>query len=250
MCYAGKRKTVTAAIEESSSFEPVESQAEADLVLVDAPGFDTDEEFADLTATLDDRSVPRIVLSVPGVDTAQPASFGATVARREAAAVAGADRWCVLRCAPFGQELAWNCRYETAGALYTAWQPDGAPWVDVHDVLDVVGRLMAEPRRWSNAYEVTGPSVVPVSEACEVLRALHDRPMLYVWIEEDVLCSAMRQVGFDPAYAERLANYMVWTTSGPCRTVSSMVEQALGRPPRALEDYLVTTARSYVAQPA
>lgn len=240
---------MTSALAEADGFELVDPGAAADLVLVDAPGFDTDEEFAAEVDALADRSVPRVVLSVPQPDGAAPTPYGAKVASREADAVAGADTWCVLRCAPFGQELAWNCRYETAGALYTAWQPGGAAWVDVHDVLAVVEKLMAESARWSSTYEVTGPAVVPMTEVCELLQDLHDRPMFYVWIEEDVLCSAMRQVGFDPDYAERLADYMVWTTSEPCRTVSPVVEQALGRPPRALGEYLVSAARSSVAQP-
>lgn len=248
--HVGLRRTVLGALRGSPALELAESAADADLVLVDACSFDHDDGLADLAAVVGHRPVPRVVLSVPHADEAPPASFSGQVAAREAAAVSGVSEWCVLRCAAFGQELAWNCRYETAGALYTAWQPEGAPWVDAGDVVDLIEKLMTSRNRWKAAYEVTGPAVVSMRKACETLYALHDRSMLYVRLEEDVLRSAMEQVGFDAAYAARRAGHMVWTTSETCRKVSPVLEQALGRPPRALEDYLVTAARSYLAMSA
>lgn len=244
------RRAVLDALRRSPTLEPTESASDADLILVDACSFDHDDVLADLAARVGNRPVPRVVLSVPHADEVPPASFPAQVAAREATAVSGVSEWCVLRCAAFGQELAWNCRYETGGALYTAWQPEGAPWVDADDVVDLIEKLMTSRNRWKTAYEVTGPAVVSMRQACETLRALHDRSVLYVRLDEDMLRSAMEQVGFDSAYAARSASYMVWTTSDTCRTVSPVLEQALGRTPRALEDYLVTTARSYLAMSA
>jgi hypothetical protein len=247
--HVGLRRTVLSALRGSPALELTESASDADLVLVDACSFTHDDMLADLAARVGHRPLPRVVLSVTHAGEAPPPSFPAQVAAREAAAVSGVSEWCVLWCAAFGQELAWNCRYETAGALYTAWQPEGAPWVDASDVFDLIEKLMTSHNRKA-AYEVTGPAVVPMTQACETLRALHDRPMLYVRLEEDVLCSAMEQVGVDIAHAARSASYMVWTTSDTCRTVSPVLEQALGRTPRALEDYLLTTARSYLAMSA
>lgn len=234
------------AIARSGSLDAVDSVPDADLVLIDGCSYHEDEALAALR--LDEHpGTARVVLSVPAAAEAPDGSFAREVAAREAALIAEAERWCVLRCAAFGEELAWSTRYETGGALYTAWQPEGTAWVAASDVVALVERLASADDRWGSAFDVTGPVVVPLPEACELLRELHGRPMPYVQLSEEALADAMAQVGFEPEYAAQRAGYMVWTTSERCRAVSPVLERALGRPPLAPADYLVEAARSSVA---
>ncbi|MDI5980590.1 hypothetical protein [Amycolatopsis magusensis] len=242
----GLRVSIRQAVFDAVTASPVlglaRSAEDADVLLVDACAPGTDDLPADLPP------LPRIVLSVPAADRAPAGSFAAEVAVREAGATGSPHRWCVLRCAAFGEELAWSVQYETAGAFYTAWQPAGAPWVAAADVVELVGRLVTEPDRWQAAYDVTGPATVAMAEVSELLHGLHDRPMPYVRLDEESLVSAMEQVGFAPDYAARRAGYMVWTTSAPGRPeVSSLPAEALGRPAVPLADYLLTAARSTLA---
>ncbi|MBB0228890.1 hypothetical protein FOE67_05020 [Streptomyces calidiresistens] len=233
------------AIRRSPILDAVESPAEADAILVD--GCFHEAEGGGPPSPAQFPGIPWIVLSVPAGDRAPGGSFAAEVAGREAALIGETERWCVLRCAAFGEELAWSTRYETAGALYTAWQPEGAPWVAVADVVSLVERVLVSNDRWGSAFDVTGPAVVSLPSACEMLEEVHGRPVPYVQLDEGTLAEAMEQVGFDPRYAAERAGYMVWTTSEPCRALSPVLEHALGRPPAALADYLVTAARSSIA---
>jgi hypothetical protein len=116
------RQAVRDAVHSSLVLDIAESADEADLVLLDGCAY------PEATVPANLAEVPLVVLSVLAAGQAPAGSFPAEVAAREAAAIEAAGRWCVLRCAAFGEELAWSTRYETAGALYTAWQPDGAPW--------------------------------------------------------------------------------------------------------------------------
>jgi uncharacterized protein YbjT (DUF2867 family) len=238
----GLRESITngllAAVAGSASLDLAASAADADLVLLDACSY------RDLPARLPD--LPTVVLSARAVDQAA-GSFASEVAAREAAVIGAAGRWCVLRCAPFGEELAFNARYENEGMLYTAWQPEGAPWVSVADVVELIGQLASDPGRWQAAYDLTGPEVVSIDDACAMLHDLRDRPLRYVRIDEDALADVMRQVGCDAVFAARRAGYMVWATSRGCRAPSPLLAQALGRPPTPLTDYLVAAARSSLA---
>lgn len=234
------RQGMLDAVAGSSVLDIAPSADEADLLVMDGCAHDEDRTPASLP------EVPLVVLSVLAAAHAPAGSFPAEIARREAAAIESADRWCVLRCAAFGEELAWTIRYETAGALYTAWQPDGAPWVSAADVVELIEKLATQDR-WNAAYDVTGPAPVSMQEVCDLLYGLHERQLPYVRLDEDALSSAMEQVGFDPEYAARRASYMVWTTSERCRIVSPVLEQALGRPPTPLAEYLVAAARSSLA---
>lgn len=242
----GLRVSIRQAVFDAVTASPVlglaRSAEDADVLLVDTCAPMADDVRAELPP------LPRIVLSVPSADRAPAGSFAAEIAAREAAATGSPHRWCVLRCAAFGEELAWSAQYETAGAFYTAWQPAGAPWVATADVVELIGRLATEPDRWQAAYDVTGPATVGMTEVSDLLHGLHDRPMPYVRLDEDSLVSAMEQVGFAPEYAAQRAGYMVWTTSDPGRPEASpLLAEALGRPPARLADYLLTAARSTLA---
>ncbi|WP_239647545.1 Rossmann-fold NAD(P)-binding domain-containing protein [Nocardiopsis baichengensis] len=232
------RRGMAEAVAAAPELVPVDAAAEADLIVRDVCG-------SGPSAPGPGRpDVPLVVLSVAAADRAPAGSFAAEAAAREAAAVAGADRWCVLRCAAFGEELAWNTRYTAEGGLMTAWRPGGAPWVAAADVVALVARLASAPERWNAAYDVTGPERVPMDRVCNLLHDLHGRPLHYVHLEPEALASGMEQAGFDPAFAARRADYMSWTTSGPCREVSPVLADALGRPATPLSDYLVRSARS------
>lgn len=232
------RGEILNAVASSDLLEPASSAEEADLVLRDVCSYD---DAAPATAR---PGVPVVVLSLLGVDRARAGSFPAEVAARESAVVNEADRWCVLRCSAFGEELAWNTRYAAEGQLMTAWRPEGAPWLAAADVVDLVGKLAGSREHWHAAYDVTGPATVPMSRVCDLLHDLHGRPLHYVRLEQDVLSASMAKVGFDPVFAARRAEYMVWTTSGTRREPSPLLSQALGRPPTSLSQYLLRSARS------
>lgn len=228
-------------------FSLADTPGKADVVVLDACGYEWDEPFRELLADARGAALPRIVLSVPGAGDGQEGSFVAEIAEREAAAGSGEARTCALRCSAFGQELAWSAPYETAGALYTAWQPEGAPWVDVADVAGLIALVASADRHWGTAYDVAGPEVLSMEKVCELLADLHDRPVQYVHLTADAHRSAMEQVGFDARHARQRSDYMEWTTSEPCRRLSPVLADALGRPPRRLDDYLVGAARSALA---
>ncbi len=248
----GIRKAIEAplleAIGESTDLEIAESsEDDADLYLIDSCSYRSEDVLSEVEQAAAGRSVPRVVLSVPGADAAPVGSFPAEVAVREAAAIDVAAPWVVLRCAVFGQEFAWSYRYEAGGALYSAWQPGGAAWLDVADVVAVITKLSRSPDRWNSAYVLTGPAVVPSTEACELLTEVHERPLLYVPIDEDIHRQAMERAGFDAAYSRQRASYMFWTTGDGRTDATEVVPDALGRPATPLGSYLADAARAGLA---
>ncbi|RZQ62514.1 hypothetical protein [Amycolatopsis suaedae] len=234
------RGPVAEAIAATPSLREAAGLGDADVVLADLCAPDP------ATLETDFGTARRVLLSIPKAGEADAGTFPAQVAAREAAFASAGGDWCILRCAAFGQELAWGSRFINAGTIYAAWQPGGAPWVDVSDVVALVATLVESGDRWGAAYDVTGPEVVPVARAFGEFTALGKGPVLHVQLDEDMQRVSMTRSDYDARYAAERAGYMVWVTGERNRAVSPVLEKALGRPPRQLGDYLADAAAKLV----
>ncbi|RZQ66062.1 hypothetical protein [Amycolatopsis suaedae] len=240
---AGVRPALRAVLDTAIAGSPLLTAADgpagADVVLADACA----PAWAGVAGVPDEVAV--VLLSVPGslLDGAEPATFGGRIAEREAEVTGRSGDWCVLRCAAFGQELAMGARFVNAGAVYAAWQPGGAPWVDAADVVAVLGEVVRSGEHWGRVHELTGPEVVPVTPACATFAEVYGSPVIFVQIDQDMQRVTMIRSDYDGDYAAERASYMFGVTAEPARRVSPVVAELLGRPARGLGDYLVDTAR-------
>lgn len=226
------------------TFQPVSDSKHADLALIDTCWLEENYTLDEPPAFLSQTNVPKIIISMASVERATSDSLPSRIASWEKYLTTDSRDWCVLRPAAFGQELAWSCRYLMGDGLYMSWNPNGAPWVDVGDLIDFMGVLMESPKHWNAAYDVTGPDVVTLADACTHLYTLNNRDVFYVPIDKKSQVSGIEKSGHSSHYATLRADYMDWTTSEVCRSVSPLLAEALGRPATPLSDYFIHAVRA------
>lgn len=191
-----------------------------------------------------------VVLSLPHADAVTDGALGLDVDEAlEGAAVAmtaheaelttSAGNWVTLRCAAFGQEAAWNAAFTRGGAMVASWRPDGAPWLDLVDVVELLPVLRRDPGRWQRAYELSGAAVVPLDDVVRLLEPHHDGPVMYLALPPAEHVAACERAGFDRDFAVRRVAYSSWATSPTCRVVDPTLASALGRSPRQLDEYFL-----------
>lgn len=224
-----------AAVTGASRFQESDP-SQADVVLLD--GFSPKvaalwQEFRDQVST----GVPIVLLSVPSFEDSLPSEL-AHIATLEDDVARRDGPWAILRCSAFGQEVAFNAQFGYAGACFAAWAEDGAPWVDLEDVLDMVLVLLDNPDRLGAVYDVAGPDVVSVPDALQALETRLGGHVLYMPLDVEDHAEAAVRAGFDRDFARLRARYCEWTTGPGARQQSSVLKSALGRDPRAISTYL------------
>ncbi|MCK2243132.1 MULTISPECIES: hypothetical protein [unclassified Crossiella] len=246
--YAGDRVLVRLALAEAAGTTCVDTPAAADLVVVDACSLAQEDLHLQVAAI--DQALPRVVLSPLGAELAPDGTFPAVQAQAEAAALSGAADTVVLRCALLGQDLARACGHGTVeGTFYSTCEPAGAAWLDAADLAQLIGVLAADPgRRGGRAYEVTGPEILGVPAAIELLAEIADAPRRHVYLPEEAYLHALRRAGIDSPAGERLGHHLAWGSAKARRAVSPVLARALGRAGRPLTAYLPAAWHAYQSE--
>ncbi len=191
-----------------------------------------------------DAGVERLVLlSGRGEEGAQ---------RAEAAVRALAPRATVVRSSWFSQNFSESFLLDAVRAGVVALPVDGVPepFVDAGDVAEVAVAAMTEDGHEGRVYEVTGPRLLTFADAVGEIAAATGRPVRLAAISHEEHAAALGAAGVPPEAVALLGHLFAEVLDGRNASLTSGVQEALGRPPRDFADYARATAATGAWAPA
>lgn len=159
--------------------------------------------------------------------------------------------WTIVRSAWFNQNFSEgafrNMVQEGEIALPTGGTRE--PFVDVHDVVDVIIAALTEEGHEGKTYETTGPRLLGLEDIAEELSSALGRTITFADIPHDVFLEGIEDMGM-PAELVWLMDYLFATVmDGRNEKIGYGVQEALGRPPRDFRDYASMTSLTGVWTP-
>jgi uncharacterized protein YbjT (DUF2867 family) len=133
-----------------------------------------------------------------------------------------------------------------SGAVALPAPETGEPFVDAEDVADVAVAALTEDGHSGTVYEVTGPRLLPFSDAVAEIAAATGRPITYERISADEFVAGLGRLGLPEEDAHVFAEIFETVLDGRNAHLADGVQRALGRPPRDFADYAATTAATGV----
>jgi len=109
--------------------------------------------------------------------------------------------------------------------------------IDVDDIADVAATVLTEDGHAGQAYPLTGPDALSMTEVAAHLSAAIGKTVRYVDVSPQDYLAANLAAGM-PAYtAEALVELYAERRAGKESHVSRVAEKLLGRPPRSFKDF-------------
>ena len=152
--------------------------------------------------------------------------------------------WTVVRSAWFNQNFSEGefTGMVKAGDIALPTRGICEPFVDVHDIADVITAALTEPGHEGMIYETSGPRLMSFETIAEELSNALGRTISFTEIPHEVFISGLEGVGM-PGEMVSLLDYLFSTImDGRNAHLSYGVQEALGRPPRDFRDYAQLTA--------
>lgn len=203
-----------------------------DLAVPGAP-----EAVGALAATAVELGVSRLVLlSGRGEPEAQ---------RSEQAVFASGAEATVVRCSWFSQNFSEGALADAvaAGVVGLPAGPDAIePFVDADDIAAVVVASLTQPGHGGRVHELTGPRAIPLGEVAEILGAASGREVSFAAMSQEQFAEALAQDGLPEDVAQFLAGLFATVLDGRNAETTTDVEDVLGRPARAFEDFAQAAA--------
>ncbi|MGV9455145.1 NmrA family transcriptional regulator [Streptomyces sp. NPDC003635] len=173
-----------------------------------------------------------VLLSARGEDQALPAE--------EALKESGAD-WTVLRAAWFAQNfsegpLADGLR-EGGELVFPAGEVE-EPFIDVHDIADVVAAVLTSGDRYvGRTLELTGPRLLPFRQAVAEVSAASGAELTYTPVPARAYGRNLIDFGIPKEEADFLVEVFETLLDGRNAHLTDGVAQVLGRGPRDFTDF-------------
>ncbi|WP_019632130.1 NAD(P)H-binding protein [Actinomadura atramentaria] len=164
-------------------------------------------------------------------------------AARDALRASGAE-WTHLRPDWFAQNFSESFLLDAvrAGTVALPAGDGRTAFVDADDIADVAVAALTEDGHDGRTYTLTGPRSLSFGEAAELIGKAAGRPVRYVHVEPDAYTARQIEHGVPLAVARLFTDLFTHLQDH----VGDGVERALGRPPRAFEDYVTATAATGV----
>jgi uncharacterized protein YbjT (DUF2867 family) len=178
-----------------------------------------------------------VKLSTIGASEEAPLRFARSHGKIEHALKESGLQWTLLRAAGFMQNtLGWGERVQD-GKFYTP-VPDAAfGIVDARDVAEVAALALTDDGHAGKAYGLSGPEAVSYRDQARRVFAAADRTVEVEEVPLDAVKRELVRAGVPPWNAEGLCEQLELYASGGATMVASGVQDALGRPPRDLDQF-------------
>jgi uncharacterized protein YbjT (DUF2867 family) len=115
-------------------------------------------------------------------------------------------------------------------------------FVDAEDIADVAVAALTRDGHQEQTYALSGPRALSFQEVATLIGEMSGRPIHYQGIAPADYVSLLVAEGEPVRFAELQAKLLEWIAESEGDYVSDGVQRALGRPPRAFEDYVKQTA--------
>ena len=154
--------------------------------------------------------------------------------------------WTMLRPHHFMQNLLSQAdNIINEGVVYSSSGDGRIPFVDTRDIAAVAAATLTQPGHTGKKYVVTGSEALSYREATEILGQAIGRPLRFVDEPFDQARARLTRAG-QPAWLvdSLLAIAAYQRAGGPTETITSVVADLTGKPPRTFAEF----ARDYAAR--
>jgi uncharacterized protein YbjT (DUF2867 family) len=194
--------------------------------------------FADAAAAA---GVQRLVLlSAPGVEDNETHPLW----RAEEAIKSSGLQWTIVRPTWFAQNFseAFWLPGILDGSLVLPTGDGATAFVDADDIADVAAAALTHDGHDGEIYVLTGPRAISFGEAVDLIAGATGRTIRHVDISAEAFTQAQIADGVPAHIAEQLTSIYIAIRDGEPAAVFDGVQRALGRQPRAFEEYVSAAA--------
>ncbi|MGI5272145.1 NAD(P)H-binding protein [Nonomuraea sp. CA-218870] len=150
----------------------------------------------------------------------------------------------ILRPGGFMQNLLTEVR---DGRFHGSYGTARVNHIDVRDIAEVAAALLTRPVGPSATYTLTGPEALTHEEIAAAITAATGRPVTYADLPVPAMTAHLTAQGVPEGVAAQLAAMMREMETEDWASVSTVVEDLTGRPPRSLSDFLAGHAHAFDA---
>lgn len=214
------------------------------------------DPIADFVAQAEAAGVRRfVVLSGRGIERYDESFDALTKPMAEAERAvreAGVD-WTVIRPNNFAQNFTEDPAFRAPVLEGRLALPAGAvaePFIDVEDIADVVVALLGEDGHTGRVYELSGPRALTFDEAVAEISRVTGREVRYEALTPERFVAEQTAAGVPEDAARALGDLFVFLSRGYIASVTSHVEDIIGRAPRDFGAYVKSAAAEGAWTPA
>lgn len=162
----------------------------------------------------------------------------------EAAVVAGAATWAVLRPSWFNQNFSEGFFRPAleSGELRIPAGDGREPFIDADDIADAAVVALTGDTAHDRVYELSGPEPLSFGDAVSTLSRSLGRPLRYVPVDTDEFLAEQSRHGMPDEAAHALANLFSAIRHGENDFVSDGVPTLLGRGAASFDDFAAEAA--------
>lgn len=152
----------------------------------------------------------------------------------------------ILRPAWFMQNFSEGFLRPLDGALIVPTGSGGEAFVDVDDIAAVAAATLADPDAHAGAaYSPTGPEILTVSEAAEIIGRASGRTFQHVDINRETWIEGVLAAGVPTEYGQMLRFLTETVASGAGSVPNNDVERVTGSPPSSFADFARRNATAW-----
>lgn len=177
-----------------------------------------------------------VLLTAPGVEGNQ----GHPLWPAEQAVKQSCLEWTIVRPTWFAQNFSEGFWLPGIldGDLVLPTGNGATAFIDADDIADVVTAALTEDGHDGQTYELSGPRAITFGEAVGLISEVSGRTIRYSDVNPEVFVGYQVDNGIPREVATQLARLYTPIRDGQATTLMDGVQRALGRAPRAFEDYV------------
>jgi uncharacterized protein YbjT (DUF2867 family) len=157
--------------------------------------------------------------------------------------------YSIVRPAWFMQNFSETFLRPVDGAIAVPTGKGGEAFVDAGDIAAVAAATLADPEGHAGAeYAPTGPEVLTVSDAADIIGSVTGRPVRHVDIDRRSWLDSVTASGVPAEYGEMLKILTETVSSGRGSRPNGDVEKVTGAPPRNFTDFAKRTAAAWTGE--
>ncbi|MET0339308.1 MAG: hypothetical protein ABW063_16250 [Caulobacter sp.] len=164
----------------------------------------------------------------------------ASAQEAEAALLAVLPQSSIVRASWFFQNFTEGqfARDVAQGEIALPVGPVGEPFIDVDDIADVAVECLLDDKHAGQIYEVTGPELLSFEDLAHIASQIAPKPLVFRQISMETFKGYLEAGGVPDDLRSLLIFLFTEVLDGRSSSLTSGVDDVLGRSPRTFEDFV------------